>query len=61
MLAFDHRVGKFFHDQLDGAHGVVVAGDGKIDQIRIGIGVDQGDLNIAIVMGEPGSDLVEKA
>ncbi len=41
--AFDHRIGDAGGVQLDGAHGVVVAGDHVADAVRRAVGVDHGD------------------
>ena len=38
-----NRVGQQAHDQADRPNGIVVAGDGEVDQLGVAIGVDQGD------------------
>ncbi len=40
---FQHGVGHFGGEQLDGADGVVVGRDDEIDRIGIAVGIDQGD------------------
>src|SRR5438045_7714654 len=39
-LAFDRGLGQLVDDQLDRAHGVVVAGDRQVDQVWVAVGVD---------------------
>lgn len=43
LLALDHGVGHHGGDELDGADGVIVAGDGVVDLVGIAVGIDDGD------------------
>ncbi len=42
LLALDDRLGRLRGEQLDGPHGVVVAGDGVVDVLGVAVRVDDG-------------------
>src|SRR5438552_1822296 len=43
LLYFDDGIGDLVGDELDGADGVVVAGNDVVDLVRIAVGIDDGD------------------
>jgi hypothetical protein len=45
-LAFHNGIGEFADDNLDGADTVVIAGDGKVDGIRVAVRIDEGVLPV---------------
>src|SRR5690606_26690720 len=42
-LAFHDGGTEVLHDHFDSAHRVVVAGDGDVREVRIAVGIDEGD------------------
>jgi hypothetical protein len=38
---FQNGVGQILHDQLDGTHAVVVAGDRQVNGVRVAVGIEQ--------------------
>jgi hypothetical protein len=43
LLALDHGVGHHGGDELDGADGVIVAGNGVVDLVGIAVGIGNSD------------------